>query len=123
MTIVTVLQERDTATDITLRTRLLTGHWWGKAEPVHLSAILWAPGVERPGRIRNVTFARLRVEGEHGGLQRGEDAVVRDSRAAGGTDTFLEMVDVKGRRFVSGNDTRAARRERPGEMPPASRNR
>ena len=53
-------------TDITLRTRLLTGHWWGKGEPVHLSAILWAPGVEKPGRIRNVTFARLRIEGEHG---------------------------------------------------------
>lgn len=53
-------------TDITMRTRLLTGHWWGKGEPVHVSAILWAPGVEKPGRIRNVTFARLRVEGEHG---------------------------------------------------------
>ena len=52
--------------DITLRTRLLTGHWWGKAEPIHVSAILWAPGVAKPGRIRNVTFARIRVEGEHG---------------------------------------------------------
>ncbi|HVO12855.1 MAG TPA: glycosyl hydrolase family 28 protein [Vicinamibacteria bacterium] len=53
-------------TDITLRTHLLTGHWWGKAEPIHVSAILWAPGVTKPGRIRNLTFARIRVEGEHG---------------------------------------------------------
>jgi len=52
--------------DITLRTHLLTGHWWGKAEPIHVSAILWAPGVSTPGRIRNVTFSRIRVEGEHG---------------------------------------------------------
>jgi hypothetical protein len=65
--------------DIVLRTRLLTGHWWGKAEPVHVSAVLWAPGVERPGRIRNVTFSRLRVEGEHGMIVWGSpDSVVED---------------------------------------------
>jgi len=205
--------------DIVLRTRLLTGHWWGKAEPVHVSAVLWAPGVTKPGRIRGVTFARLRVEGEHGmilwgspdsvledltlddvrlrlrrgpnsdawggnvdlrttrdpklslfgrdlpallavhterltlrnlhvdwtddvpsyfthaieaesfrelvvegfrgrqagatgsaiRLARGEDAVVRQSRAAAGTDAFLETRDVEGA-LASGNDVRAARR-------------
>jgi hypothetical protein len=209
--------------DIVMRTRLLTGHWWGKAEPIHLSAILWAPGVTTPGRIRNVTFARIRAEGEHGVLlwgspdsviedvsfddfrvriergpqsdtyggnvdlrltrdpqhavfkrdlpallalhtrrlsvrgltvewgkdvpayfthaiecedfedleverfrgrqaqkagsaiclRRGRDAVVRDSRAAEGTDTFLQAIDVTGRRFFSNNDVRAARREGP----------
>jgi polygalacturonase len=214
--------------DITLRTRLLTGHWWGKAEPIHVSAILWAPGVTKPGRIRNVTFSRIRVEGEHGivlwgtpespleevsledvrlrirrgpqsdtyggnvdlrttrdpqhalfkrdlpallarhvdglavrdlrvewapdvpsffthaieceefrdlevlrfrgrqaqktgsaiRLRRGTDVVVSDSRAAPGTDTFLDMTGVGGRRFVSNNDTREARRERPAEASP-----
>ena len=65
--------------DIAIRTRLLTGHWWGKAEPVHVSAVLWAPGVEKPGRIRNVTFARLRVEGEHGMILWGSpDSVIED---------------------------------------------
>ena len=65
--------------DIVIRTRLLTGHWWGKAEPVHVSAVLWAPGVEKPGRIRNVTFARLRVEGEHGMILWGSpDSVIED---------------------------------------------
>jgi polygalacturonase len=206
--------------DVVLRTRLLTGHWWGKAEPVHVSALRFAPGVEKPGRIRNVTFARLRVEGEHGmilwgspdgaiedvtfddvrvrvrrgpnsdawggnvdmrltrdpklavfkrdlpallalhterlavrnlavewaddvpayfthaieaesfrelvvdgfrgrqaqkagsaiRLVKGEDAVVRDSRAAAGTDTFVEATGVTGRTIFTGNDTRAARR-------------
>jgi hypothetical protein len=206
--------------DIVLRTRLLTGHWWGKAEPVHVSALLFAPGVERPGRVRNVTFARLRVEAEHGmilwgspesviedvafddvrvrvrrgpnsdawggnvdmrltrdpklalfgrdlpallalhterlavrdlavewaddvpswfthaieaeafrdlvvdgfrgrqaqktgsaiRLVRGEDAVVADSRAAAGTDAFVEATEVTGRTVFTGNDTRAARR-------------
>ncbi len=65
--------------DIVLRTRLLTGHWWGKAEPVHVSAVLWAPGVLAPGRIRNVTFSRVRVEGEHGMIVWGSpDSVVED---------------------------------------------
>jgi len=210
-------------TDITMRTRLLTGHWWGKGEPVHLSAILWAPGVEKPGRIRNVSFARLRIEGEHGivlwgtpeslvedvafedvkvrlhrgpqsdawggnldlrmtrdaehalfrrdipallarrvarlavrgldvawdedvpsffthavecedfadvtidrfrgrqaqktgsaiRLRRGVDAIVENGRATAGCDTFYEATEVAGRVFVSDNDTRAARRERP----------
>jgi polygalacturonase len=205
--------------DIVLRTRLFTGHWWGKGEPVHVSALPWAPGVTTPGRIRNVTFARLRVEGEggivlwgspdsvierivledvqvrikrgpqsdtYGGnvdlrqtrdpghalfqrdlpavlarhterltlrslevewaedvpsyfthaiecegfrelvvdgfrgrqagttgaavrLSKGEDAIVRDSRAAEGTDTFVEAHDVTGRAVVSGSDVRAAR--------------
>ena len=214
--------------DITLRTRLLTGHWWGKAEPIHVSALLWAPGVSKPGRIRDVTFARIRIEGEHGillwgspdspledvsledvrlrirrgpqsdsyggnidlrltrdpqhalfgrdlpallarhvdrlsvrglsvewsddvpaffthaleverfrelvierfrgrqaqasgtaiRLRDGTDAVVADSRATSGTDCFLERTAVDGRVFVSNNDTRAARRERPAEAAP-----
>jgi polygalacturonase len=54
--------------DIAMRTHLLTGHWWGKGEPVHVSAILWAPGVTKAGCIRDVVFARLRVESEHGML-------------------------------------------------------
>jgi polygalacturonase len=206
--------------DIVLRTRLLTGHWWGKAEPIHVSAILWAPGVTKAGRIRNVTFARIRAEAEHGmllwgtpesviedvslddvrvrikrgpqsdtyggnvdlrttrdpehalferdlpallalhterlalrnlgvewaedvpaffthaiecrsfrdlvvegfrgrqartsgaaiRLATGEDAVVRNSRAAAGTDTFLEATEVTGATVFTGNNTRAARR-------------
>jgi polygalacturonase len=206
--------------DVVIRTHLLTGHWWGKAEPVHVSSLLFTPGVETPGRIRNVTFARLRVEAEHGmvlwgspdapleditlddvrvrirrgthsdawggnvdlrqtrepgralfkrdlpallavhtdrlavrnlavdwaddvpdyfahaieaeafrelvvdgfrgrqarrtgaaiRLANGEDVVVRDSRAAPGTDVFVEAAGVGGRKLLAGNDVRSARR-------------
>jgi hypothetical protein len=43
-------------------------------------------------------------------LAGGEDAVVRDSRAAAGTDTFVEATGVTGRTVFAGNDVRAARR-------------
>jgi hypothetical protein len=42
-------------------------------------------------------------------LAKGEDAVVRDSRAAAGTDTFVEATEVTGRTIFTGNDTRSAR--------------
>ena len=42
-------------------------------------------------------------------LVRGEVAVVRDSRAAAGTDTFVEATEVTGRTAFTGNDARAAR--------------
>jgi len=42
-------------------------------------------------------------------LVKGEDAVVRDSRAAAGTDTFVDATEVTGRTVFAGNDTRAAR--------------
>jgi len=65
--------------DIVVRTRLLTGHWWGKAEPIHVSAIRWDPRAATPGHIRNVTFARIRVEGEHGMIVWGSpDSVIED---------------------------------------------
>ncbi|MCG6925767.1 MAG: right-handed parallel beta-helix repeat-containing protein [Acidobacteria bacterium] len=205
--------------DIVLRTTLFTGHWWGKGEPIHVSAMLWDPEATTAGRIRNVTFSRIRAEGEagvvvwgtpdnpienvlfddvqlkvkrgpqsdaYGGnvdlrsaptpeeslfgrdlpallakdvgrirlrgfevewgedvpaffthavecegfreleverfrgrqaqstgsalrLVRGEDAVVRNSRATEGTDVFVESRDVTGRAVLAGNDVRAAR--------------
>jgi hypothetical protein len=39
----------------------------------------------------------------------GEDAVVRDGRAAAGTDKFVEATGVMGRTVFTGNDVRAAR--------------
>jgi hypothetical protein len=52
--------------DIVLRTHLFTGHWWGKGEPIHVSAMLWDPEATTAGHIRNVTFSRIRAEGEAG---------------------------------------------------------
>ena len=42
-------------------------------------------------------------------LAGGEDAIVRNSRAAAGTDTFVEATEVTGRTVFTGNDVRAAR--------------
>jgi hypothetical protein len=70
--------------------------------------------------IEAESFRELVVEGFRGRqaqkagsaicLAKGEDSVVRDSRAAAGTDTFVEATGVTGRTIFSGNDTRAARR-------------
>jgi polygalacturonase len=91
--------------DVVLRTRLFTGHWWGKGEPVHVSALPWAPGVRTPGRIRDVTFARLRVEAESGIVLWGspdsviervafEDVQVRIARGPQ-SDTYGGNVDLR----------------------------
>jgi hypothetical protein len=70
--------------------------------------------------IEAESFRELEVDGFRGRqaqaagsairLVKGEDAVVRDSRAAAGTDTFVEATDVTGRAVFTGNDVRAARR-------------
>jgi len=218
--------------DIVLRTTLFTGHWWGKGEPIHVSAMLWDPEARTAGHIRNVTFSRIRAEAEagvviwgtpesriadvlfddvrlavkrgpqsetYGGnvdlrsaptpelslfgrdlpallardvhrlrllgfevewgedvpgffthavecegfreleverfrgrqappagsalrLVRGEDAVVRHSRATEGTDVFVDATEVTGRVVFEGNDTRAAKTPvvRPDLGPPQS---
>jgi len=54
------------------------------------------------GRQAQATGAAIR-------LAKGEDAVVRDSRAAAGTDAFVEATEVTGRTIFTGNDTRSAR--------------
>ncbi|MBO7748526.1 right-handed parallel beta-helix repeat-containing protein [Paenibacillus sp. MWE-103] len=59
--------------NIVIETRLHKGKWWGKAEPIHISAL---PGLVhagrvidrdvKPGRIRGVTFANVTIRGEQG---------------------------------------------------------
>jgi hypothetical protein len=51
-----------------IRTRLYTGHWWGKGEPIHVSVTPLHPGTTRLGRIRGITFARIRAEAEAGAV-------------------------------------------------------
>ena len=54
------------------------------------------------GRQAQKTGSAIRLAG-------GEDAVVRDSRAVAGTDTFVKATGVEGRTVFDGNDVRAAR--------------
>lgn len=51
--------------NVVIRTRLHTGHWWGNAEPIHLSVIPQRRE-GRTGKIRNVAFANITAESESG---------------------------------------------------------
>ena len=51
--------------NIVIRTRLHTGHWWGNAEPIHLSVIPQRKGSDI-GRIRNIGFSNIVAESESG---------------------------------------------------------
>jgi len=51
--------------NITIHTRLYSGHWWGKGEPIHVSAIRQNPQVP-VGRVRRVTFSGIVAEAEGG---------------------------------------------------------
>ena len=52
--------------NIIIQTRLHTGHWWGKAEPIHISVLPARDPNEKLGRIRNVTFTNILAESESG---------------------------------------------------------
>jgi hypothetical protein len=52
--------------NIVLQTRLHTGHWWGKGEPIHLSVLPERKSNTNLGRIRNVVFANILAESETG---------------------------------------------------------
>jgi len=52
--------------NIVIRTRLHTGHWWGKGEPIHLSVLPERKSNTTLGRIRNVVFTNILAESESG---------------------------------------------------------
>jgi len=51
--------------NITIRTRLHTGHWWGNAEPIHLSVIPQRKDT-RIGTMRNIAFSNITADGQSG---------------------------------------------------------
>lgn len=52
---------------ITMRTRLIPGHWWGKAEPIYIAVRPCASGTCKGG-VKNVTFTNITAESESGAL-------------------------------------------------------
>jgi hypothetical protein len=65
--------------NLVIETRLFKGKWWGKAEPIHLSAVRadWSAGPM--GRIRNVSFTNVIIESEQGIVVTGcDDSIVED---------------------------------------------
>jgi polygalacturonase len=64
--------------DIVIETRLFTGHWWGKGEPIQVSAIPWDPQVTQIGHIKNVRFRNIIAESESGIIVYGcEQSVIK----------------------------------------------
>jgi len=59
--------------DIIIHTRLHSGHWWGKGEPIHVSAIPQAEGYEL-GQIKNIRFSNILAEAETGIVVWGTEA-------------------------------------------------
>ncbi len=71
--------------DIEIRTRLFSGNWWGKAEPIYI-AVQPCPSNAACGvRVKHVTFNNITAETENGALLWG---------AAGSPITGVEMSGV-----------------------------
>jgi hypothetical protein len=54
--------------NIIIQTRLHTGHWWGKGEPIHISALPERESITKLGRIKNITFSNISAHSESGAL-------------------------------------------------------
>jgi hypothetical protein len=52
--------------NIVIETRLYRGKWWGKGEPIHISAVAEFENETRPRLLRNVTFSNITATGDHG---------------------------------------------------------
>ena len=51
--------------NVRLQTRLFHGNWWGRAEPIHVSAVRYQSGQELPA-VRRVTVENVSAVAENG---------------------------------------------------------
>jgi hypothetical protein len=64
--------------NIVIQTQLFTGNWWGKAEPIHISALPSADA-KPPGVIRNLRFTNISADSENGILIYGtKESIIQD---------------------------------------------
>ena len=79
------IQHRDSGTlenvlfsDIVIQTRLPSGPWWGKAEPIYVTVVPRDDDT-RPGTVRNVRFSNIFAQAENGALvYASEDATIEE---------------------------------------------
>jgi hypothetical protein len=65
--------------NIVIQTRLHTGHWWGHAEPIQVSAVPNAPDIKKLGEIKNVRFSNIIAESESGIVVWGsKNSIIKD---------------------------------------------
>jgi hypothetical protein len=57
-----------TFSDIVIRTRLIPGHWWGKAEPIYIAVQPCVPNTPCAVQVKNVVFNNITAEAESGAL-------------------------------------------------------
>jgi Glycosyl hydrolases family 28 len=57
-----------TFSDIVIRTRLIPGGWWGKAEPIYIAVQPCTPDIPCGIRVRDVVFNNITSEAENGAL-------------------------------------------------------
>jgi polygalacturonase len=94
--------------DIIIRSRLVTGHWWGQAEPIHISAVPWDENATALGTISNVRFSNILAESESGIVVHGsESSLIRNLSLE---SVHLKLKDGPLQSSYGGNfDLRAAR--------------
>ncbi len=64
--------------DIAIETKLITGHWWGKAEPIYIAVSPAEPG-QASGYLRDLRFSNIMGTAESGIVIYGsKDGVVKD---------------------------------------------
>lgn len=64
--------------NITIETRLFSGHWWGKGEPIHVSAVKDSRDGDA-GSIKNVRFVNVSASAETGIVVYGSaESVIQD---------------------------------------------
>lgn len=52
--------------DCVVHTRLMTGRWWGKGEPIHVSVVPWDEEATGLGRVRGVRFQGIQARSPAG---------------------------------------------------------
>jgi polygalacturonase len=75
--------------DITIETRLHTGDWWGKAEPIHIQAVPKDKG-QKVGTIKNICFRNIKAVSENGISIYGCEKGIITNITFDGLDLFLK---------------------------------
>ena len=60
--------------NIVIRTHLIPGHWWGKAEPIYIAVQPCAQASACGVKVRNVVFSNITAEAENGVLLWGAES-------------------------------------------------
>jgi hypothetical protein len=89
--------------DIAIRTRLIPGGWWGKAEPIYIAVQGCTPGTPCPTRVKNVVFHNITADTENGALIWGGEGTPIEGVEIDGLRLHMLTPDPKWSEAVGGN--------------------